>query len=41
MPTDTAVVIDIVEDRYPSSQVKDAIVLVLPDLDTAMDVQRR
>ncbi len=35
MQADTAVVIDIIEDRYPFSQVKDANVLVFPNLDAA------
>jgi len=35
MQADTAVVIDIVEQRYPFSQVKDANVLVFPNLDAA------
>ena len=35
MQADTAVVIDIIENRYPFSQVKDANVLVFPDLGSA------
>ncbi len=35
MQADTAVVADIVEDRYPISAVKDANVLVFPDLGSA------
>ena len=35
MQADTAVVIDIIDDRYPFSQVKDANVLVFPNLDAA------
>ena len=35
MQADTAVVIDIIEDRYPFSQVRDANVLVFPNLDAA------
>ena len=35
MQADTAVVIDIIEDRYPFSEVKDANVLVFPNLDAA------
>ena len=35
MQADTAVVIDIIEQRYPFSQVKDANVLVFPNLDAA------
>ncbi len=35
MQADTAVVADIVEERYPFSRVKDANVLVFPDLEAA------
>ena len=35
MQADTAVVIDIIEDRYPFSEVSDANVLVFPNLDAA------
>ena len=35
MQADTAVVMDIIEDRYPFSEVKDANVLVFPNLDAA------
>ena len=35
MQADTAVVIDIIEERYPFSQVRDANVLVFPNLDAA------
>ena len=35
MQADTAVVADIIEQRYPFSRVKDANVLVFPDLDSA------
>jgi len=35
MQADTAVVIDIIEERYPFSQVRDANVLVFPDLGSA------
>ena len=35
MQADTAVVSEIVEDRYPFSQVKDANVLVFPSLEAA------
>lgn len=35
MQADTAVVPDIIDQRYPFSQVKDANVLVFPDLDSA------
>ncbi|MEM6527710.1 MAG: phosphate acyltransferase, partial [Chloroflexota bacterium] len=35
MQADTAVVADIIEDRYPISEVKDANVLVFPDLGSA------
>ena len=35
MQADTAVVIDIIDDRYPFSQVRDANVLVFPNLDAA------
>lgn len=35
MQADTAVMIDIIEDRYPFSEVKDANVLVFPNLDAA------
>ena len=35
MQADTAVVIDIIEERYPFSQVSDANVLVFPNLDAA------
>ncbi|MDH3943298.1 MAG: NADP-dependent malic enzyme [Anaerolineae bacterium] len=35
MQADTAVVADIIEDRYPFSQVKDANVLVFPSLEAA------
>jgi malate dehydrogenase (oxaloacetate-decarboxylating)(NADP+) len=35
MQADTAVVADIIEQRYPFSQVKDANVLVFPDLEAA------
>ena len=35
MQADTAVVIDLIDQRYPFSQVKDANVLVFPNLDAA------
>jgi len=35
MQADTAVVVDLIESRYPFSQVKDANVLVFPDLGSA------
>ena len=35
MQADTAVVVDIIEQRYPFSQVQDANVLVFPNLDAA------
>jgi malate dehydrogenase (oxaloacetate-decarboxylating)(NADP+) len=35
MQADTAVVAEIVEERYPFSRVKDANVLVFPDLNSA------
>ena len=35
MQADTAVVVDIIEQRYPFSRVKDANVLVFPNLDAA------
>lgn len=35
MQADTAVVLDLIEERYPFSQVKDANVLVFPDLGSA------
>ena len=35
MQADTAVVSEIVENRYPFSQVKDANVLVFPSLESA------
>ncbi len=35
MQADTAVVVDLVESRYPFSKVKDANVLVFPDLGSA------
>ena len=35
MQADTAVVMDIIDDRYPFSEVKDANVLVFPNLDAA------
>ncbi len=35
MQADTAVVADIIEERYPFSRVRDANVLVFPDLDSA------
>jgi malate dehydrogenase (oxaloacetate-decarboxylating)(NADP+) len=35
MQADTAVVADIVQNRYPFSRVKDANVLVFPDLEAA------
>jgi malate dehydrogenase (oxaloacetate-decarboxylating)(NADP+) len=35
MQADTAVVVDIIEDRYPFSAVKDANVLVFPSLESA------
>ena len=35
MQADTAVVAEIIEERYPSSKIKDANVLVFPDLGSA------
>ena len=35
MQADTAVVVEIIDERYPFSQVKDANVLVFPSLESA------